>query len=122
MTDSNYQGLVELAKEYEKQGVKIIAYPCNQFGGQEPGTNKEIKEFQKQYGVKFTVMDKIDVNGDDADPAYDYLRKNSDLRGGKIPWNFAKFLVNANGDVVAFYGPQRSPDSLKKDIDQLISA
>lgn len=67
-------------------------------------------------------MDKIDVNGGDADPAYEYLRKNSDLRGGNIPWNFAKFLVNKDGDVVAFYGPQRSPDSLTKDIDTLIGA
>ena len=104
-----------------KIGVKIIAYPCNQFGGQEPGTNKEIKEYQKKYKVKFAVMDKIEVNGANADPAYKYLRENSDLNGGNIPWNFAKFLVNANGDVVAFYGPQKSPDSLKKDIDSIIA-
>ena len=67
-------------------------------------------------------MDKIDVNGGEADPAYEYLRNNSDLRGGKIPWNFAKFLVNKDGDVVAFYGPQRSPDSLTKDLDTLLAA
>ena len=66
-------------------------------------------------------MGKIEVNGANADPAYKYLRENSDLNGGNIPWNFSKFLVNADGDVVAFYGPQKSPDSLKKDIDSIIA-
>ena len=85
--------------------MKILAYPCNQFGGQEPGTNKEIKDFQKSYGVKFQVMDKVDVNGKDSDRAWQYLRKQSDLGGADIPWNFSKFLVNKDGDVVGYYGP-----------------
>lgn len=65
-------------------------------------------------------MTKVDVNGKEADPAFQYLRKNSDLKGKDIPWNFGKFLVDKNGDVVAFYGPQRNPDSLKADIETLI--
>ena len=101
--------------------MKIIAYPCNQFGGQEPGTNKEIKDFQKGYGVKFQVMDKVDVNDANADRAWEYLRKQSDLGGANIPWNFSKFLVNKDGDVVAYYGPQRSPDSMTDDIDKLLA-
>ena len=67
--------------------------------------NQEIKDFQKQYGVNFTVMEKTEVNGDNADRAWQYLRKQSDLGGAAIPWNFAKFLVNEDGDVVAYYGP-----------------
>ena len=116
LTDSNYKDLVQTYNQFKGDGLEIIAYPSNQFGGQEPGTAKEIKEFQAKYDVNFKVMSKIDVNGGKADAAWQYLRNNSDLEGGDIPWNFSKFLVNKDGDVVAFYPPTRSPSSMKGDI------
>jgi len=122
LTDSNYKDLVQTYAQFKDQGFQIIAYPSNQFGGQEPGSPKEIKEFQAGYGVDFPVMSKVDVNGAKADDAWQYLRNNSDLEGGDIPWNFAKFLVNQEGDVVAFYPPTRSPSSMKDDIKTLLSA
>ena len=78
-------------------------------------------QFQVKYGVKFPVMQKVEVNGDGADPAYKYLRDNSSLKGGSIMWNFSKFLVNADGDVVATYPPTRSPESIKAEIEQLLT-
>jgi len=122
LTDSNYKDLVQTYEQFKGQGFEIIAYPSNQFGAQEPGSAKEIKEFQAGYDVKFPVMNKIDVNGDKANEAWQYLRNNSDLEGGDIPWNFSKFLVNKDGDVVAFYPPTRSPSSIKDDIKTLVSA
>ena len=78
--------------------------------------------FQKKRGVTFPVMQKTDVNGENADPAFKYLRDNSSMNGGNIMWNFAKFLVNADGDVVATYPPTRKPESIKSEIEQLLSA
>jgi len=103
----------------KKQGLEIIAYPSNQFGGQEPGSAGEIKSFQKNYGVNFPVMAKSDVKGGDANDAYQYLTGNKN--GGGIPWNFTKFLVNKDGDVVGYYGPQTSPSSIVGDIETLIA-
>ena len=122
LTALEYLGLVNLQKDYEKEGLKVIAYPCNQFGGSEPGTNKEIKQRLKELDVNFTVMDKCEVNGDKANPAYEYLRDNSVLRGADIKGNFAKFLVNSKGDVVAYYRPSRRFETLIKDIDTLVEA
>lgn len=120
LTTQNYEGLVKLYDEYRKLGLEIIAYPCNQFFCQEPGTLQEIKQFQKDLGVKFPVMQKVDVNGDGSDPVFEYLRGQSDLKSNEIPMNFSKFLVDKNGDCVAFYNPQRNPQTLKNDIDTLL--
>ena len=103
----------------KRQGLEIIAYPSNQFGGQEPGDAKEIKAFQNGYGVKFPVMAKSDVKGNDANDAYKYLTKNKN--GGGVPWNFTKFLVNKDGDVVGYYGPQVAPSAIVSDIETLIA-
>lgn len=117
LTNQNYQELTELYDEYKSKGLEIIAYPSNQFFNQEPGTTKDIKDCQKQFDVKFPVMQKVDVNGDGSDPVFEYLRGNSDLRSNNIPMNFSKFLVNRDGDCVGFYNPQRSPQTIKSDVE-----
>ena len=122
MTDANYKELVQIYDQYKGQGLEIVAYPCNQFGSQEPGSAKEIADFQKGYGVTFPVMAKAEINGDGADPALAYLRNYSSLNGGNVAWNFGKFLVNKDGDVVAFYNPPRGPSSITDDIEKLLNA
>lgn len=105
LTNQNYQGLNDLYNDYKALGLQIIAYPCNQFFSQEPCGEKDIKQFQKEIGVSFPVMQKVDVNGNGADPVFEYLRGNSDLKSNEVPMNFSKFLVDKNGDCVAFYNP-----------------
>jgi glutathione peroxidase len=109
-----YRPLEALHEKYAKQGLAIVGVPCNQFGGQEPGTAKDIAEFCEQnYGVKFDLMEKVDVNGEKATPLYKYLTsKETDPKfGGKIPWNFEKFLFNRDGQVVARFNHKTQPDS-----------
>lgn len=109
-----YKPLEALHEKYAKQGLAIVGVPCNQFGGQEPGTSKEIAEFCEQnYGVKFDLMEKVDVNGEKATPLYKHLTsKETDPKfGGKIPWNFEKFLFNRDGQVVARFNHKTQPDS-----------
>ena len=109
-----YKPLEALHEKYGKQGLAIVGVPCNQFGGQEPGTAKEIAEFcDATYGVKFDLMSKVDVNGDNAVPLYKTLTsKQSDPKfAGKIPWNFEKFLFNRDGQVVARFNHRTSPDT-----------
>jgi len=109
-----YKPLEALHEKYGKEGLAIVGVPCNQFGGQEPGTAKEIAEFcDANYGVKFDLMAKVDVNGDKAAPLYKELTsKESDPKfAGKIPWNFEKFLINRNGHVVARFNHRTQPDS-----------
>lgn len=102
-----YNGLVELDKAYGDRGLMIVGVPCNQFGKQEPGTPEEIKEFTKtKYDVDFTLLEKQDVNGPDRSPLYQYLVGDGD----DIAWNFGKFLVNRDGEVVARFEPQTAPD------------
>ena len=96
--------------KYKDRGLQIIGFPCNQFGGQEPGSNQEIKDFVKAYGVEFQMMDKIEVNGNGADPLYTQLRAKSSLAGGDIPWNFAKFLVTSSG--VSYFDPKTAPNDI----------
>ena len=98
--------------------IEIIAFPCNQFGGQEPGEAQDIVSFQKGYGVNFPTMQKVDVNGGGATPVYKFLKDNAKV--SSIPWNFSKFLVNADGHVVAYYPPQSQVDDIKKDVKQMI--
>ena len=108
-----YEGLERLQKTYGDKGFSVIGFPCNQFMGQEPGTSEEIAQFcSATYGVTFPLMEKIDVNGEDRHPIYTELTEKEDAEGaaGDITWNFEKFLVSPQGDVVARYRPQVEPE------------
>ena len=103
---------MELHKKYSETGIKlaILAFPCNQFGSQEPGTNKEIKKFAEGYGVKFDMFEKIDVNGKNAHPLWVYLKEQEGgFLGSAIKWNFTKFIINKEGKPVARLGPMDDP-------------
>lgn len=117
-----YKGLQELYEKYKGQGLEILGFPCNQFLGQEPGSNEEIQDFcQVNYGVSFPVFAKIDVNGTNAHPLYKHLTKEaSGILGGAIKWNFTKFLVDQNGKVVKRYAPNTEPEKLTDKIEELL--
>jgi glutathione peroxidase len=117
-----YAGLEKLHQEYADQGFEVLAFPCNQFGNQEPGDAEEIKNFcTLNYDVSFPLMAKIDVNGKDADPLWKYLKsEKSGLLGARIKWNFTKFLVDRDGKVTGRYGPAVKPEQLKSDIEALL--
>ncbi|WP_164114679.1 glutathione peroxidase [Sphingorhabdus sp. Alg239-R122] len=118
-----YEGLESLHEEFSDKDFEILAFPCNQFGGQEPGGEAEIAEFcSLNYDVKFPLMAKIDVNGPNADPLWEHLKKQqSGLMGSrKIKWNFTKFLVNKDGKVVARYGSIIKPEQIRSDIAKLL--
>jgi glutathione peroxidase len=117
-----YDGLEALWRKYREQGFEILAFPCNQFGGQEPGTAEEIESFCKvNFGVSFPLMAKIDVNGDDATPLYQWLKAEAPgVLGKGIKWNFTKFLINREGKVVRRYAPTDKPEALEKDIEALL--
>lgn len=120
-TDKNYTQLQQLHAMYaESKGLRILAFPCNQFGGQEPGTNEEIKAFAtEKYGVQFDMFAKIDVNGKKADPLYNFLKKKQGgTLGDFIKWNFSKFLVNKEGVPVKRYAPNDEPNKVAKDFDK----
>jgi glutathione peroxidase len=117
-----YQGLEGLQQKFGARGFSVLGFPCNQFGRQEPGSATEIGEFcTSNYAVTFPMFDKIDVNGNDAHPLYQYLRREkSGLLGSAIKWNFTKFLVDRSGKVVARYASIATPESLTKDIEALL--
>ncbi|PZP94768.1 MAG: glutathione peroxidase [Variovorax paradoxus] len=120
-----FAGLEELHKTYGGQGLVVLGFPCNQFGRQDPGSNEEIGAFcQKNYGVSFQMMGKIDVNGDGAHPLYQWLtREAPGLLGTKaIKWNFTKFLVGKDGEVRKRYAPTDKPESLGQDIEAALAA
>ncbi|GAA1915356.1 glutathione peroxidase [Streptomyces durmitorensis] len=109
-----YAGLERLHEKYAARGFTVLGVPCNQFMGQEPGTSDEIAEFcSATYGVTFPMTEKVDVNGDDRHPLYANLVGQADAEGhtGDIRWNFEKFVISADGDVVARFGPQTEPDA-----------
>ena len=109
-----YGALEALHEEYAERGFTVIGVPCNQFGGQEPGTSEEIAEFcSATYGVTFPMTGKVEVNGSSAHPVYQRLTETADASGeaGPIRWNFEKFLIAPNGDVVARFQPQMEPDA-----------
>ncbi|RWR99908.1 glutathione peroxidase-like protein [Dinothrombium tinctorium] len=109
-TYSNYQQLNALYDKYEHKGLRILAFPCNQFGGQEPGTESEIKQFMRERGVRFDAFSKIEVNGENAHPLFVFLKhKLGGTLGSFIKWNFTKFLVNREGVPVKRFGPQDEP-------------
>ncbi|KAJ0048144.1 hypothetical protein Pint_15195 [Pistacia integerrima] len=115
MTNSNYTELNQLHEKYKNQGLEILAFPCNQFGEEEPGSNDQIMEFVcTRFKSEFPIFDKIDVNGKYASPLYTFLKKGKwGIFGDDIQWNFAKFLVDKNGQVVDRYYPTTSPLSLE---------
>lgn len=118
-----YAELEELHKKYEDQGLVILGFPCNQFKQQEQGSDAEISEFcQLNYGVTFPMFSKIDVNGADTAPVYKWLKKNAKglLGSEAIKWNFTKFLINKEGDVVNRFPPTLSPKGMVKDIEKLL--
>jgi glutathione peroxidase len=120
-----FAGLEQLHKAYGDQGLAVIGFPCNQFGAQDPGSNAEIAQFcQLNYGVSFPMMAKVDVNGPDADPLFQWLRTEAPgLLGSKsIKWNFTKFLVGRDGRVLRRYAPLDKPEALKADIEAALAA
>jgi glutathione peroxidase len=120
-----FAGLEDLHRSYGSRGLVVLGFPCNQFGAQDPGSDAEIAQFcHSNYGVSFPMMSKIDVNGDEAHPLYQWLtREAPGLLGSKaIKWNFTKFLVGKDGRVIKRYAPQDSPGSLAKDIEAALAA
>jgi glutathione peroxidase len=118
-----YKGLEELYERYRPRGLEILGFPCNQFGGQEPGSEAEIEQFcEVNYGVTFPLFRKVDVNGAAAAPLYRHLKKaKPGLLGSEaIKWNFTKFLVDRDGKVVERYAPNAEPASLAGDIEKLL--
>ena len=118
-----FAGLEKLHQTYASQGLSVLGFPCNQFGGQDPGSDAEIGAFcQKNYGVSFQMMHKIEVNGDHAHPLYRWLCAEAPgLLGSKaIKWNFTKFLVGRDGRVLKRYAPQDAPEKLTQDIEQAL--
>ena len=119
-----YQGLEAVYQQFRNQGVEVLGFPCNQFGSQEPGDAAEIGAFcEKNYGVSFPLFAKIDVNGDNADPLYKYLKHAAPgLLGSEgIKWNFTKFLIRKDGSVFKRYAPQTKPEELIDDIKRLLA-
>ena len=119
-----FAGLEKLHQTYGAQGLVVLGFPCNQFGGQDPGNNDEIASFcQLNYGVDFPMMAKVNVNGTDAHPLYQWLCAEAPgLLGSKaIKWNFTKFLVGKDGQVIKRYAPQDGPASLAKDIEAALA-
>jgi glutathione peroxidase len=117
-----YEGLESLYRTYNERGLVILGFPCNQFGNQEPGTEKEISEgCLINYGVSFPMFSKIDVNGDDAHPVYKFLKdKLPGSLGKKIKWNFTKFLIDRTGLPVKRFAPTTIPEKLIEDIEKLL--
>jgi glutathione peroxidase len=115
-----FGGLEELWQRYQDRGLTIVGFPCNQFGGQDPKDNAEIATFcQRNYGVTFPMMAKVDVNGSDAHPLFRWLKREAPgLLGSEgIKWNFTKFLVGRDGRVIRRYAPQDAPAKLAADIE-----
>ncbi len=117
-----YAGLQDLYEELQANGFEILDFPCNQFGRQAPGTEEEIVNFcQLRYGVTFKQFAKIEVNGKNEHPLYTYLKsQKGGVTGGRIKWNFTKFLVDRNGNVMKRYAPAVKPAAIKNDIKELL--
>ncbi|KMZ67630.1 putative phospholipid hydroperoxide glutathione peroxidase 6,mitochondrial [Zostera marina] len=122
LTNKNYTELSQLYEKYKEKDFEILAFPCNQFGGQEPGTNEQIVEFACTcFKAEYPIFDKVDVNGDNTAPVYKFLKSSKrGLLGEGIKWNFEKFLVDKEGIVVDRYAPTTSPLSFEKSIKKLL--
>lgn len=117
-----FEGLENLYKKYKDEGLVILGFPCNQFGNQDPGEDGEIKTFcELNYGVTFPMFSKVEVNGEDAHPIYKWLKEEKGgLLGEDIKWNFSKFILDRNGNVVKRYGSNKKPENMEKDIEELL--
>jgi glutathione peroxidase len=117
-----YKGLEQLHRDFAPRGFAVLGFPCNQFGGQEPGDAKRIAEFcETKYDVTFPMFAKIDVNGSQAHPLFNHLKSaKSGLLGSSIKWNFTKFLVDRSGRVTGRYAPTATPDGMRRDIEALL--
>ena len=119
-----YDGLEKLQQKHSADEFSVLAFPCNQFGGQEPGSNQEIVEFCKlNYENTFPIFSKVDVKGEEAHPLFNFLtnEKKGLLGTEKIKWNFTKFLINKEGEPVARYAPSTTPEKIQSDIDKLVN-
>ena len=115
---SQYTGLQSLYEKYKDKGFEILAFPCNQFGSQEKGTNDEIKEFcSTEYNVSFKLFEKIEVIGDNASPLFKKLTQDA---GREIQWNFTKYLINKDGDFVRGFGTQKKPEEIEEHIVKIL--
>jgi len=120
-----YAGLEKVYEQFKDRGLIVLGFPCDQFGHQEPGSEAEIHSFcQKNYGVSFPMFAKIEVNGPNAHPLYEYLKKEARgfLGSTRIKWNFTKFLVDRQGTVRARYAPTKKPEEIVKDIEAALVA
>ncbi|MCM2279475.1 MAG: glutathione peroxidase [Oligoflexia bacterium] len=120
---TQYSGLEELQRRFGARGFSVLGFPCNQFGGQEPGTDAEVKSFcETRFGVSFPLFAKIDVNGANADPLYRFLKaqRKGLLNTEAIKWNFTKFLIDRQGNVIARFPPQKTPEELTGEIENLL--
>ena len=119
----HYEGLQELYNEYHSQGLEILAFPCNQFGAQESGTNEEIQSFcDLTFNVSFKMFDKIEVNGSNASPLFKYLKHESPgiLGPEAVKWNFNKFLVNKDGQVVKRFAPKDGESAIESELQKIL--
>ena len=120
---SQYKGLEDMYENYKDKGLVILGFPCNQFGKQEPGSDQEIASFcDLTFQVSFPMFSKVDVNGDDANPLFEYLKSEAPgMLGSKtIKWNFTKFLVNSEGEVLQRFAPKDTPEKIEKTIASLL--
>ncbi len=117
-----YEGLQDLYEKYQSQGFEILDFPCNQFGNQAPGTEEEIEDFcQSRYGVTFKMFSKIDVNGEKEEPLYKFLKsQKTGIMGSRIKWNFTKFLVDKDGNVVERFAPTVTPQKFEEKLKDII--
>ena len=120
-----YEGLQKLYDVHKEEGLEILAFPCNQFGEQEKGNGEEIKNFcEKNYSITFPIFEKVEVNGNDAHPIFKFIKeqKKGFMGTESIKWNFSKFLLSKNGEVIKRYGSLDIPENLEEDIKQLLTA
>ena len=117
-----YKGLQKLYEEYREQGFVVLGFPCDQFAHQEPGTDDQIGAFcERNFGVEFPLFSKIEVNGSGAHPLYEWLKsEKSGVLGGRIKWNFTKFLVGRDGRVIDRFGPNRKPEDLRDAVEDAL--
>jgi len=121
VTERDYTQLVQMYKDYKDKGLEILAYPCDQFGSQEPESPEWILDFVKKYNVEFPMMEKVQVFGKRQHPLYKWLRDESELKGGDMTWNFEKFLINSDGEIVKYFMTSTDPDGCRSEIDKLVA-
>jgi glutathione peroxidase len=120
---NQYEGLEALYEKYQDKGLVVLGFPCNQFGGQEPGDSQQIQEFcRATFSIKFPMFEKIEVNGDNTHPLYKILKEEAPglLGSKKIKWNFTKFLIDKQGKAITRFAPTKKPEDLEKEITKLL--